>query len=32
MRPFTMDSDYVNQIGLETHEASERIKATYGAD
>lgn len=30
MRPFTMGSDYVNQIGLETEEGSERIKAAYG--
>ena len=29
MRPFTMDSDYVNQIGLETDEGSERITAGY---
>jgi hypothetical protein len=27
MRPFTTGSDYVNQIGLETDEGSERIKA-----
>ena len=27
MRAFTMGSDYVNQIGLETEEGSERIKA-----
>jgi hypothetical protein len=26
MRPFTTGSDYVNQIGLETDEGSERIK------
>ena len=32
MRPLTMDSDYVNQIGLETDEGSERIKAAYGAN
>jgi hypothetical protein len=25
MRPFTTGSDYVNQIGLETDEGSERI-------
>ena len=30
MRPFTAGSDYVNQIGLETDEGSERIKAAYG--
>jgi hypothetical protein len=30
MRPFTTGSDYVNQIGLETDEGSERIKAAYG--
>jgi hypothetical protein len=29
MRPFTTGSDYVNQIGLETDEGSERIKAAY---
>jgi len=29
MRPFTAGSDYVNQIGLETDEGSERIKAAY---
>ena len=32
MRPFTMGSDYVNQIGLETEEGSERIKAAYGVN
>jgi FAD/FMN-containing dehydrogenase len=32
MRPFTTGSDYVNQIGLETEEGSERIKAAYGAN
>jgi hypothetical protein len=32
MRPFTMDSDYVNPIGLETDKGSERIKAAYGAN
>jgi hypothetical protein len=31
MRPFTTGSDYVNQIGLETDEGAERIKAAYGA-
>jgi hypothetical protein len=31
-RPFTTGSDYVNQIGLETDEGSERIKAAYGAN
>jgi hypothetical protein len=31
-RPFTTGSDYVNQIGLETDEGSERIKAPYGAN
>jgi hypothetical protein len=30
MRPFTTGSGYVNQIGLETDEGSERIKAAYG--
>jgi FAD/FMN-containing dehydrogenase len=30
MRPFTTGNDYVNQIGLETDEGSERIKAAYG--
>jgi hypothetical protein len=30
MRPFTTGSDYVNQIGLETDEGSERIKAPTG--
>jgi hypothetical protein len=29
MRPFTTGSDHVNQIGLETDEGSERIKAAY---
>jgi berberine-like enzyme len=29
MRPFTTGSDYVNQIGLETDEGSERIKAAF---
>jgi FAD/FMN-containing dehydrogenase len=32
MRPFTMGSDYVNQIGLETEEGTERIRAAYGAN
>ena len=32
MRPFTTGSDYVNQIGLETEEGSERIKAAFGAN
>jgi len=32
MRPFTTGSDYVNQIGLETDEGSDRIKAAYGAN
>jgi len=32
MRPFTTGSDYVNQIGLETDDGSERIKAAYGAN
>jgi hypothetical protein len=27
MRPFTTGSGYVNQIGLETHKGSERIKS-----
>jgi FAD/FMN-containing dehydrogenase len=30
MRPFTTGSDYVNQIGLEIDEGSERIKAAFG--
>jgi hypothetical protein len=29
IRPFTTGSDYVNQIGLETDEGFERIKAVY---
>ena len=32
MLPFTTGNDYVNQIGLETDEGSERIKAAYGAN
>jgi FAD/FMN-containing dehydrogenase len=32
MRPFTTGSDYVNQIGLETDEGSERIKAAFGVN
>jgi len=32
MRPFTTGSDYVNQIGLETEEGADRIKAAYGAN
>jgi Berberine and berberine like len=32
MRSFTTGSDYVNQIGLETDERSERIKAAYRAN
>jgi FAD/FMN-containing dehydrogenase len=32
MRPFTTGSDYINQIGLETDEGAERIKAAYGAN
>jgi hypothetical protein len=32
MRPFTTGSDYVNQIGLETDEDSDHIKAAYGAN
>jgi FAD/FMN-containing dehydrogenase len=32
MRPFTMGSDYVPHIGLETDEGAERIKVTYGAN
>jgi hypothetical protein len=32
MRPFSPGSDYVDQIGLETDEGSERIKAAYGAN
>jgi FAD/FMN-containing dehydrogenase len=30
MRPFTTGRDYVTQIGLETDEGMERIKAAYG--
>ena len=30
--PFHTGSDYVNQIGLESDEGSERIKAAYGAN
>jgi FAD/FMN-containing dehydrogenase len=32
MRPFNTGSDYVNQIGLETDEGSERIKAAFGVN
>ena len=32
MRPFTTGSDYVNQIGLEADEGSERIKAAFGVN
>ena len=32
LRPFTTGSDCVNQIGLETDEGFERIKAAYGAN
>jgi hypothetical protein len=32
MRPFTTGNDYVNQIGLETEEGSERIKAAFGVN
>ena len=32
MRPFTRGNDYVNQIGLQTDEGSERIKAAYGVN
>ena len=32
MRPFTTGNDYANQIGLETDEGSERIKAACGAN
>jgi FAD/FMN-containing dehydrogenase len=32
MLPFTTGSDYVNHIGLETEEGSERIKAAFGAN
>ena len=32
MSPFVTGSDYVNQIGLETEEGSERIRAAYGAN
>jgi FAD/FMN-containing dehydrogenase len=31
MGPYTTGSDYVNQIGLETDEGTDRIKAAYGA-
>jgi FAD/FMN-containing dehydrogenase len=31
MRPYTTGSDYVNQIGLESDEGTDRIKAAYGA-
>lgn len=32
MRPFTTGSDYVNQIGLESDEGCERIRAAFGAN
>lgn len=32
MRPFTSGSDYVNHIGLETEEGSDRIKAAFGTN
>jgi FAD/FMN-containing dehydrogenase len=32
MRPFTSGSDYVNHIGLESEEGSDRIRAAYGAN
>jgi FAD/FMN-containing dehydrogenase len=32
MRPFTTGSDYVNHIGLEAEEGSDRIKAAFGAN
>jgi hypothetical protein len=32
MRPFTTSSDYVNQIGLEIDEGSERIKTAFGVN
>jgi FAD/FMN-containing dehydrogenase len=32
MRPFTTGRDYVNQIGLETDEGAESIKAAYGTN
>jgi FAD/FMN-containing dehydrogenase len=32
MRPFTTGSDYVNHIGLETEEGTDRIKAAFGAN
>jgi len=32
MRPFTTGSDYVNHIGLETEEGTDRIRAAYGAN
>jgi FAD/FMN-containing dehydrogenase len=32
MRPFTTSSDYVNQIGIESEEGSDRIKAAFGAN
>ena len=30
MRPFTSGADYVNQMGLEAEEGTDRIKAAYG--
>jgi FAD/FMN-containing dehydrogenase len=32
MRPFTTGSDYVNHIGLEAEEGTDRIKAAFGAN
>jgi hypothetical protein len=32
VRPFATGSDYVNQIGLEKDEGSERFKAAYGVN
>jgi FAD/FMN-containing dehydrogenase len=32
MLPFTSGSDYVNHIGLEAEEGSDRIKAAFGAN
>jgi hypothetical protein len=32
MRPFTSGSDYVNHIGLEAEEGTDRIKAAFGAN
>ena len=32
MSPFATGNDYVNQLGLETEEGSERIKAAFGVN